>query len=263
VSCGRGWLDTEIAIVDPVSRQRCLLDQVGEIWVAGSGLGSGYWQQPVETERTFQARIQEQVNSASQTNRTRTNKTYLRTGDLGFLHNDELFITGRLHDVLVFWGFNHYPQHIERTVETCHAGFRPDSNAAFAIKVNNEERLIIAQEVERSYRERLNIAEVVEVIRWRVFEEHFVDVYSILLLQPGSLPKTSSGKVKRSACRDMFLQGQLQVLQQWQLPADSPNDPTSVMQRYFNLTTHLQRYLNLAGGKMQRWFSVIRSDHTQ
>jgi acyl-CoA synthetase (AMP-forming)/AMP-acid ligase II len=246
VSCGQGWLDTEIAIVDPISRQRCQPDQVGEIWVTGSGLGHGYWQQPELTEQTFEARIQDEPD-----------RQYLRTGDLGFLHNGELFVTGRLNDVLVFWGFNHYPQHIEQTVETCHPGFRPDSNAAFAVKINNEERLIIAQEVERQYR-GLGIDEVVELIRWRVFEQHFVDVFGILLLKPGSLPKTSSGKVKRSACRTLFLNQQLEILDQWQLSPDSPNDPSSVMERYLNLSTHLKRYVNLTSGKIQRWLSAIR-----
>ncbi|XPM60079.2 MAG: hypothetical protein EDM05_023180 [Leptolyngbya sp. IPPAS B-1204] len=172
---------------------------------------------------------------------------------MGFLYQNELFITGRLHDVLVFWGFNHYPQLIEQTVEACHPGFRPGSNAAFSIKINNEERLVIAQEVERSYRDRLTIMEVTELIRWRIFEEHFVDIYSILLLKPGTLPKTSSGKVQRSLCRTQLLNNQLEILEQWSLPADSPSDPTSVMERYFNLATHVKRYTNLTKGKLQRW----------
>nr|RNJ67574.1 MAG: fatty acyl-AMP ligase [Leptolyngbya sp. IPPAS B-1204] len=242
VSCGHGWLETEIAIVDPNTGQRCQPNQVGEIWVAGAGLGQGYWNQPQETAQTFQARLPDTPD-----------KTYLRTGDLGFLYQNELFITGRLHDVLVFWGFNHYPQLIEQTVEACHPGFRPGSNAAFSIKINNEERLVIAQEVERSYRDRLTIMEVTELIRWRIFEEHFVDIYSILLLKPGTLPKTSSGKVQRSLCRTQLLNNQLEILEQWSLPADSPSDPTSVMERYFNLATHVKRYTNLTKGKLQRW----------
>lgn len=246
VSCGHSWLDTEIAIVDPESGQRCQPDQVGEIWVSGAGLGQGYWNQPQETEQTFRAHLPDTPE-----------RTYLRTGDLGFLYNNELFITGRLHDVLIFWGFNHYPQHIEQTVEACHPGFRPSSNAAFSIKVNNTERLVIAQEIERSYRDRLNIEEVVELIRWRVFEEHFVDVQRIILLKPGALPKTSSGKVQRSLCRTLLANGELESLGEWQLPDDSPSDPTSVMERYLNLNTHIKRYTNLTKGKLQRWMRIV------
>lgn len=245
VSCGRGWLDTEIAIVDPQSCNRCQPNQVGEIWVSGSGLGQGYWNQPQATDQTFQASIQGEPGQ------------YLRTGDLGFLHNGELFVTGRLHDVLVFWGFNHYPQQIEQTVEACHPGFRPSGGAAFSVKVGSEERLVIAQEIERSYRDRLTIEEVVELIRWRVFEEHFVDVYGIVLLKPGSLPKTSSGKVQRRACRSLFQDRRFDSLGEWHLPDDSPSDPTSVMERYFNLTVHVKRYADLTQGKLKRWMHII------
>jgi acyl-CoA synthetase (AMP-forming)/AMP-acid ligase II len=245
VSCGHNWLDTEIAIVDPDSGQRCPPDQIGEIWVSGAGLGQGYWNQLQATEKTFYARLSDTPE-----------RMYLRTGDLGFLHNNELFITGRLHDVLVFWGFNHYPQHIEHTVETCHPGFRPSSNAAFSIKTNNTERLVIAQEIERSYRDRLNIEEVVELIRWRVFEEHFVDVQRIVLLKPGALPKTSSGKIQRSMCRTLLLNGELETLGEWQLPENYSSDPSSVMERYLNLNTHIKRYTNLTKGKLQRWMRL-------
>jgi acyl-CoA synthetase (AMP-forming)/AMP-acid ligase II len=248
VSCGQGWLDTEIRIVDPQSGQSCAADQVGEIWVAGSGLGQGYWQQPQQTEQTFQAQLADQPQ-----------RRYLRTGDLGFLHQGELFITGRLHDVLVFWGFNHYPQQIEQTVSQCHPGFRTDGTAAFSAPVAGSEYLIIAQEVERSYRNQLKIDEVIELIRWRVFEEHFVDVRGIVLLKPGGLPRTSSGKVQRSACRQQFLTNQFDVIDQWQQSAAIPSDPNAVMDRYFNLSTHLRRYRQLSTGKLQRWFAAFQT----
>jgi acyl-CoA synthetase (AMP-forming)/AMP-acid ligase II len=245
VSCGQGWLDTEIAIVDPQSQTPCLPDQIGEIWVAGSGLGRGYWQQPQATAERFAARLPGREPD------------FLRTGDLGFLHKGELFITGRLHDVLVFWGFNHYPQQLEQTVEACHPGFRANSSSAFAVKVNGEERLVIVQEVERQYRDLLTLKEIIEVIRWRLFEEHFVDLYCFALLKPGSLPKTSSGKVQRSAARQQFLDQQLAILDQWQLPDDIPTDPASTLQRYLNPATHLHRYSNLTTAKIQRYLLAI------
>ncbi|MFM7426639.1 MAG: fatty acyl-AMP ligase [Elainella sp.] len=245
VSCGRGWLDTEIAIVDPQTQTPCAPDQIGEIWVAGSGLGRGYWQQPELTAQQFQARLPGR------------DRSYLRTGDLGFLHQGELFITGRLHDVLVFWGFNHYPQQLEQTVEACHPGFRTNGSAAFAIKVKGEERLVVVQEIERQYRDSLTISEIIEVIRWRLFEEHFVDLYGFALLKPGSLPRTSSGKVQRSACRQQFPDQQA-ILDQWQLPADLPSDPASTLERYLNPATHLQRYRSLTVAKIQRWLNALR-----
>lgn len=246
VSCGTGWLDTEIQIVDPQTGSLCPPDRIGEIWVAGSGLGSGYWNQPDLSAQTFRATLPDRPQH------------YLRTGDLGFLHQEHLFITGRLHDVMVFWGFNHYPQHIERTVAACHPGFQPDGTAAFAAKLNGSDRLIIAQEVERRYRDRLKLDEIIELIRWRVFEEHFVDVHGIVLLKPGSLPRTSSGKIQRSTCRQKFLSQQLDAIDQWQQPLDLPNDPNAVMERYFNLGVHLKRYTKLAQGRFQRWIAALR-----
>lgn len=248
ISCGQAWLDTQIKIVDPQLLQPCQPDQVGEIWVAGSGLGTGYWNQADLTNLTFCAQIETQPG------------TYLRTGDLGFLHGGELFVTGRLNDVLVFWGFNHYPQHIEQTVEACHAGFRADGNAAFSVKIDNEERLVVVQEIERSYRNRITIEEVVELVRWNIFEQHFIDVYGIVLLKPGSLPKTSSGKVQRSACRMHYLENSLDAIGQWQSP-DPYSDPNSTMERYFKLGTHVKRYTDLTKGRIQRWMGAINSQN--
>ncbi len=254
VSCGHAWLDTQVKIVDPQSLQPCQPDQIGEIWVSGSGLGTGYWNQPEQTQRTFYAQIDNQIDDQNST----SIGTYLRTGDLGFLYSNELFVTGRLNDVLVFWGFNHYPQHIEQTVEACHAGFKADGNAAFSVKINHEERLVIVQEVERSYRNQIAIEEVVELIRWNVFEQHFIDVYGIVLLKPGSLPKTSSGKVQRSACRALYLTQELDAIGQWQ-SSDPYSDPNSTMERYFKLETHIKRYTHLTKGRIQRWMGAVHS----
>lgn len=228
VSCGHAWLDRQIAIVNPQTLEVCNPEQVGEIWVAGSGLGKGYWHRPEATEQTFQA-YQSDTKEGP----------FLRTGDLGFVHEGELFITGRLNDVLVFWGLNHYPAHIEHTVERCHPGFRANSGAAFAIPVEGRNRLVVAQEVERTYRKTLKAADVAESIRWQLFDQHFVDVYGIILLKPGGLPKTSSGKVQRGACRDRYLSGELAILDEWRSPtiADIP----TLIRRYMNPLTHVKR----------------------
>jgi acyl-CoA synthetase (AMP-forming)/AMP-acid ligase II len=234
VGCGRTWLDGEIVIVDPKTQTRCEGDRVGEIWVAGSGVGRGYWNLLEESDRTFQAFLQDTGEGP-----------FLRTGDLGFLLEGELFITGRLKDLLIFWGFNHYPQHLEQTVEQCHAIFRANGGAAFAISVEGEERLVIAQEVERRARKNLDVEGMAEVIRWAVFQKHFVDVYAIAFLKPGSLPRTSSGKVQRSACKAQFLEGSLAVLGEWRSPPDSSTDVTSLLEKYLNPMTHLKRLLRL------------------
>jgi acyl-CoA synthetase (AMP-forming)/AMP-acid ligase II len=242
VSCGQAWLDSKLLIVDSQSLIPCLPNQIGEIWVSSPGLGKGYWNEPEQTDRTFRAYLKDTGVGP-----------FLRTGDLGFLQGGDLFITGRLHDVLVFWGFNHYPQHIEQSIEQCHPAFRVNSSAAFSVPVNGEDRLVIAQEVERNYRDNLNIDEVVETIRWVVFEKHFVDVYAIVLLQPGSLPKTSSGKVQRSACKHKFLDGSFDSLAEWRSPQAEQHDITSLLKKYFNLSTHLKRYSALFKGRLRRW----------
>lgn len=228
VSCGQAWLDRQITIVHPQTLKSCGPKQVGEIWVAGSGLGKGYWDRPEATEQTFQAYLTDSKEGP-----------FLRTGDLGFVHEGELFITGRLNDVLVFWGLNHYPAHIEHTVESCHPGFRANSSAAFAITVEDQARLVVAQEVERTYQKKLTAADIAETIRWQLFDEHFVDVYGIVLLKPGGLPKTSSGKVQRRLCRDLYLAGDLEILDGWRSP--STFDMPSLIRRYMNPITHLRR----------------------
>jgi acyl-CoA synthetase (AMP-forming)/AMP-acid ligase II len=245
VGCGRSWLDTEIQIVDPQTQMPCGEYQIGEIWVAGSGVGQGYWNMAEESDRTFNARIPGR------------DRAFLRTGDLGFLQGQELFITGRLKEILVFWGFNHYPQHIEQTVEHCHPALRSNAGAAFAVRVAGEERLVIAQEVERSYRQSLDVEAVVAAVRWAVFEQHFVEVYGIVFLPPGGLPKTSSGKIQRRVCQEQFLAGQLKLIAEWRSPPES--DVTLLLKKYLNPIVHVQRYLWLLRGKIKKWlYSVLK-----
>jgi acyl-CoA synthetase (AMP-forming)/AMP-acid ligase II len=235
VSCGHPWLNGRVAIADPHSLTRCRSDRVGEIWVATAGLGQGYWQQPQETERTFHAYLRDTGEGP-----------FLRTGDLGFIRDGEIFITGRLHDVMVFFGLNHYPQHIEETIQHANPAFRHQSGAAFSVEVNGESRLVIAQEVNRRDRHRITVAEVVEPIRWAVFERHFIDVYSIVLLKPGVLPKTPSGKIQRGNCRTRFLNNSLPVLDEWRSPTNQIVDIPTLVRRYLNPLTHLKRYIALA-----------------
>jgi acyl-CoA synthetase (AMP-forming)/AMP-acid ligase II len=205
VSCGRTWLDTQVMIVDPETRTKCSGDRVGEIWIAGSGVAKGYWEQPEETKATYSGYLADTGEGP-----------FLRSGDLGFMNNGELYVTGRLKEVMIFWGRYCYPQHVEQTVENSHPALRPNCGAAFAIEVGTTERLVIAQEVERNYLRDLDVEEVVRAICESVGREHEVEVYAIALLKTSGMLKTSSGKIQRRACKAKFLEGSLSTVAIWQ-----------------------------------------------
>ena len=200
VSCGQTMPGQRVVIVHPETLQQCSPQDVGEIWVAGPSVGQGYWQRLEETAETFQAVL---ANGEG---------PFLRTGDLGFLQDGELFVTGRLKDLIIIHGRNLYPQDIEQTVEQSHPSLRLGSGAAFAVTINQIERLVVAQELE--FRQKPDPEEVIGAIRQTISERHDVQVYGVVLLKSGSIPKTSSGKIQRRACRDAFLQGKLNAIAQ-------------------------------------------------
>ena len=223
VSCGRTWLGDEIIIVDPETKTQCAKDGVGEIWAAGTGIGRGYWQREEQTANTFQATLGD-----------RTDKTYLRTGDLGFIKDGELYITGRIKDMMILWGRNHYPQHIEETVETCHPALRLNHGAAFSVEIDGEEQLVVAHEINRSDLRKLNAEEVIGAIRLAVGEQNMANVFAVMLLKTGSIPKTSSGKIQRRACQKMFLDGSLNAVAQWQQSEIPDTDITDLAGQFFS-----------------------------
>jgi acyl-CoA synthetase (AMP-forming)/AMP-acid ligase II len=206
VGCGHVWQDMKVKIVDPESCLECGENQVGEIWVSGSSIAQGYWQEAEKTIATFQAKL---ANTTDKRN-------FLRTGDRGFLRAGELFITGRIKDVIIIWGRNHYPQDIEYSVQESHQALRFDCGAAFTIEIDNQDKLVIVQEVERTYLGKLNINEVFSTIREAVALHHALQVYAIALIKPASILKTSSGKIQRHACRHAFLTETLAIVGQWQ-----------------------------------------------
>jgi acyl-CoA synthetase (AMP-forming)/AMP-acid ligase II len=223
VSCGHPWLGDEIIIVDPETKIQCEGDRVGEIWAAGAGIGAGYYQREEQTEATFQATLVDNPN-----------KTYLRTGDLGFIKGGELYITGRIKDMMILWGRNHYPQHIEETVESCHPALRPNHGAAFSVDVGGEEQLVVAHEINRTDLRTINAEEVIGAIRLAVGEQNMANVFAVALLKTGSIPKTSSGKIQRRACQSMFLDGSLNTVAQWQQSEIPDTDITDLAGQFFS-----------------------------
>jgi acyl-CoA synthetase (AMP-forming)/AMP-acid ligase II/acyl carrier protein len=189
-------------IADPQTRVPCLAGQIGEIWLAGPSVTAGYWNSPATTEATFSARLAGTGEGP-----------FLRTGDLGFIRDERLFITSRLTDLIIIRGSNHAPQDIERTAERSHPALRPGSGIAFSIEDGGDARLVIVHEV-RLDRLGVDCEEVATAVRQAVMEEHELDVYAVVLLKPGALPKTSSGKPQRRACRDQFLAGDLRQIGQ-------------------------------------------------
>ncbi|WP_164019628.1 non-ribosomal peptide synthetase, partial [Pyxidicoccus trucidator] len=217
VGCGRTLPDQEVLVIDPETLEPCAAGRVGELWVRGPSVALGYWGKPAETAHTFHARPA-LGGTASR---------YLRTGDLGTLAGDgEVLITGRLKDLIILRGRNHYPQDLELTVEQSHPALRPGCGAAFSAEVDGEERLILVQELDS--RLQADPGEVVGAIRQRLSEVHEVQLDALALLEPGSIAKTSSGKIQRHACRAAFLAGELRAVHAWKrsdAPAKAPALP--------------------------------------
>lgn len=205
VSVGRLPASSQVLIVDPDSRVRCPPHTVGEVWMSGTSVAQGYWRQTEATKVTFQAFLEDTGEGP-----------FLRTGDLGFIWKGQLFITGRLKELIIIHGRNHYAQDIERTVERSHDGLRQGHGAAFALATREGDKLVVVQEVRRSALKTLQLARVIEAICAAIAHEHEVAVASVVLLRPASLPKTPSGKTRRLACRKRFLESTLHEVARWQ-----------------------------------------------
>ena len=202
VSCGRLPVPGQIVIVDPDRREQCPPGTIGEIWVASQSVGRGYLNKPQETEETFRATLHGDDEHR-----------YLRTGDLGFFHDDRLFVTGRIKDLIIIRGVNRYPQDIEQTVVHADTRLRTGAAAAFAVDMHGRDQLIIVCEVERIAEN--NWDEVIGAIRRSVTATHELPPDGIILIRAGSIPKTSSGKIQRHACRAGFLNDSLMVVAEW------------------------------------------------
>lgn len=208
VGCGSPILDTNLQIVDPETLKPCSADCVGEIWISSSSVAQGYWKREATTTETFKAYLAD----------TQTGP-YLRTGDLGFLRNGKLFMTGRLKDMIIIRGRNFYPHDIELVAEQSHCALRPGFSAAFSIDVNGIEQLALTLEVKRQFIRKLNVAETAQAICQMVTEQFELEVHSIVFLKTGTIPKTSSGKIQRYVCSQEFAGNGLDSIGEWHNPS--------------------------------------------
>lgn len=204
-SCGVPLGDIDIVIVDPDTRLRCPPGGIGEIWISDSCVALGYWQRDKTTEETFRAHVSDTGEGP-----------FLRTGDLGFMHDGELYISSRMKDLIIVAGANHYPQDIEWTVERANPGIRVGHVAATSFITGGEERLLIAPEVERGTLDNAEARDdLLSAVRRSISEGHEVSVHAVVILKRGSLPKTASGKIQRHACEGLLRAPGDEVLAIW------------------------------------------------
>jgi 8-amino-7-oxononanoate synthase len=199
VSCGAPVSDMRVVIVDSRSCTQAIPGRVGEIWVAGASVGEGYWRKPDHTLQSFNAHLLDTGEGP-----------FLRTGDLGFLLEGQLYVTGRVDDLLIVRGMNHHPQDLEATARKSHPLLETCFGAAFAVEGDGGPRLVLVQEVPRNG--ETNFTPVLKACREAVVAEHGLALHTIVLVRCGAIPKTSSGKVQRRACRTAFLKGEFKSL---------------------------------------------------
>lgn len=198
LGCGFATLGSEVRVVKPESGVALEDAQIGEIWLSGPQVGEGYWGRPELSSEVFGARIDGE------------NGAYLRTGDLGFLLDGQLFVTGRRKDLIILHGKNHYPQDIEASVESCHDACRPGCSAAFAVEVDDNNRLVVVAEVRDV--DDATAREIAQSIRRTISQRHGIDLHGIQLLPKRHIHKTSSGKIKRNACRDSYMTNSFEAI---------------------------------------------------
>ena len=207
VNCGRPLGNAHIAIVDPLTRERCEQDRIGEIWVSGDTISKGYWNRPEDTEIYFRARIKNSEEGP-----------FLRTGDLGFVQDGKLYVTGRYKDMIIVRGRNYYPQDVEYTVEKCHPAMQPGCGAAFGVTIDSYEQLVVVQELRHEHEGNTDLDDVIKGIRLAIAREHGIRASTILLIRRGTIPKTSSGKIMRHECYNLFVENKLEVIAEWRAP---------------------------------------------
>lgn len=206
---------TRLLVVDPESGEQLAPGRIGEIWLSGPSIAAGYWQRPEATAGKFNAHLAGD----------HMKEDFLRTGDLGGMLGESLFVLGRIDDLIIIRGVNHGAEDIEIAVESCDPVLEPGGGSAFTVEVQGEPRLVVAHEVRRSDLRALDgdgesgIGDrIVRAIRRAVSEQHDLEVSAVVLLGPRGLPKTHSGKKQRHGCRRDFLAGTLPAVLTWVSP---------------------------------------------
>lgn len=199
-SCGQPVPGESLAIVDPESGRPAAGGAIGEIWVKGPNVGLGYWGRPEESEIIFRART------------TSGETGWLRTGDLGFVERGDLFIVGRMKDMIIIRGMNHAPADIEASVGASHTTFSGLATAAFGIDDTGEEQVVVVQEIKPPVYNRDEPKIAAEAAFEHVTRDHGLRLYDLVLVRAGAIPRTSSGKVRRHRCREMYQAGEFERL---------------------------------------------------
>ncbi len=216
-ACGYPWLGMSVSIVNPETKIICPKGEIGEIWAKGPSIAQGYWDNAEKTEKTFKAYIEGTEDGP-----------WLRTGDLGFIHKGQLYVSGRIKDLIIIRGSNFFPNDIEHSVENSHNALRQNSGTAFSAEIEGEEKLIIIQEVERTHMHDFNEEEVFEAIRNAIFADHGIQPNKIILVRMGSIKKTSSGKTQRFAMRTVWANNEMNILASWEMAPEKENVATAI-----------------------------------
>ena len=247
VGCGHAGLDTEVVIANPETLEAAAPAEVGEVWVRGPGVAQGYWNRPEETARTFGAKL------------AGGRGPYLRTGDLGFLRNGELFIAGRSKDLIIIRGLNHHPADLELTARRAHPEIAASIAAAFSIEAGGDERLVLVMEAGRH--PTRDPEDVARAVRQAIAERHEVRVYAFVLVRKGTIPKTSSGKIQRRRCRSLYLEGKLDVLYQSLLEDATVDDaPARINRDQLLAADPAQREQLIAGYLRELLGAALKAD---
>lgn len=235
VSSGYCWENHTVKIVDTDKLTILGDNQIGEIWIKGESVGSGYWRDPEKTKEVFN------------TLTSNGEGPFLRSGDLGFIHKKHLFVTGRIKEMIIIRGKNYYPHDIEQSTMKCHPALQEYAGAAFSTDINGKEQLILVSELKRTFMQNYDKEDIVQSIKETISMEHGLQVYSIILVTPYSIPKTTSGKIQRNLVRSNYNTGNLNELFRWENPAgntDKINTGTSSTNYYIEILTWLVNWLS-------------------
>ena len=254
VSSGGNSPQQKLAIANPETGARCIDGEIGEIWAKSPSVAQGYWQRPELSANSFNGVLSDPQESG-----------WLRTGDLGFVQQGELFVTGRLKDLIIIRGRNYYPQDIELTVDNSHPAIRAGNTAAFAIDVAGEEKLVVTPEIKRTSLRKLDVKAVTETIRKAIAANHELQVHAIVLLKTGSIPKTSSGKIQRHACKAGYLDEGLNSVGEFVLEGrrQEAGGSRDVVETGYNDSLHKQLEANSLPIKNKKHFVRDRPQQIQ